>query len=166
MTDRSRIAAVYVASAAGSLAWMAAIFAAPYLWSRGGRLALVFYACFSSVCHQIPERSFWVFGHPMAVCARCFGIYAGFLGGLLPYPFVRGLASVRMPKLRTFILFSLPIGIDTAGNFLRLWSTGRAFRFATGLLWGTVLPYFFVTGIADLAIHLSKRRSERKPPMS
>lgn len=32
---------------------------------------------FSRVCHQDPARSFWVWGVPVAVCARCFGIYLG-----------------------------------------------------------------------------------------
>jgi hypothetical protein len=39
-----------------------------------GRLAL------SPVCHQAPERSIRMWGFPAAVCARCLGIYAGFLG--------------------------------------------------------------------------------------
>jgi uncharacterized membrane protein len=32
---------------------------------------------FALACHQDPARSFWLFGAPLAVCTRCFGIYAG-----------------------------------------------------------------------------------------
>ncbi len=32
---------------------------------------------FALVCHQDPQRSFWILGAPLAVCARCFGIYLG-----------------------------------------------------------------------------------------
>jgi hypothetical protein len=34
---------------------------------------------FSMVCHQQPERCFEWFGGPLAVCARCLGVYAGLL---------------------------------------------------------------------------------------
>jgi uncharacterized membrane protein len=28
-------------------------------------------------CHRIPERCYWVAGEPMAVCARCLGVWVG-----------------------------------------------------------------------------------------
>src|SRR5262249_38310806 len=39
--------------------------------------AFVIYAMGGLVCHQRPERSFWLWGAQMPVCARCSGIYAG-----------------------------------------------------------------------------------------
>jgi uncharacterized membrane protein len=38
---------------------------------------------FALICHQRPDRSFWIFGAPVAVCARCLGIYLGAGLGLL-----------------------------------------------------------------------------------
>ncbi len=43
----------------------------------------VLYSLFAIVCHQQPERSLWLAGSPLAVCARCSGIYFGALLGLL-----------------------------------------------------------------------------------
>ena len=42
---------------------------------------------FAAVCHQIPDRSFAWAGAPLAVCARCLGLYAGAaLAAALPLP--------------------------------------------------------------------------------
>jgi uncharacterized membrane protein len=35
------------------------------------------------MCHQQPARSFQIAGRPMPVCARCAGLYAGVLAGLV-----------------------------------------------------------------------------------
>ena len=40
-------------------------------------LALLLRTFFSPVCHQDTMRSFWFWGAPAAVCARCLGIYLG-----------------------------------------------------------------------------------------
>lgn len=39
--------------------------------------ALVVYAVGAAVCHQLPMRSFHLWGVQMPVCARCTGIYVG-----------------------------------------------------------------------------------------
>jgi uncharacterized membrane protein len=49
--------------------WMASILIAPYGWHLP-------YIIGSYICHQRPERSFWIAGAPMPVCARCTGLYA------------------------------------------------------------------------------------------
>jgi len=163
MTDRSKIVAVYALTALGASLWISAVLAAPYLWSRESGAAPFLYACFSPICHQIPKRSFHLFGRPMAVCARCFGIYLGFLAGLCVYPFARGFQAVRLPKTTTFLLLAAPIGFDTAGNFLGLWSTPNLVRFAGGVLWGAILPFYFLTGVSELVLFFSRRGGCRTP---
>src|ERR1043165_9302763 len=64
-------------------AWLSLILGAPLLRAHGHEaLALLAYRVFAALCHQIPERSFYLAGQPLAVCARCFGIYAGFALGV------------------------------------------------------------------------------------
>ena len=60
----------------------------PYLAASGYSLAaLTIFWFFSPVCHQDPTRSFWIFGAPVAVCARCIGIYLGAaVGAWIPAP--------------------------------------------------------------------------------
>jgi len=154
---RNRILPVYLVTLIGTLAWLGAIVLAPYLRSRGIPPARFIYFCFSPVCHQIPGRSFSVFGYPMAVCARCLGIYFGFLAGMGLYPLLRGFSKIQLPKMKIFLAVSLPIVADTAGNLLGLWATANLLRLATGILWGTILPFYFVTGLAELASRGKKR---------
>jgi uncharacterized membrane protein len=138
---------------AASLAWLAAIVLAPVLRSRGHAGAAAFlYSVFAPVCHQIPGRSFFVCGFPLAVCARCLGVYTGALAGLLAYPFVRGFSRLEVPPGRLFLLLSLPIGLDFAGGLLGLWSSPNLLRAATGFAWGVLLPYYFITGAAELLL--------------
>src|SRR5690554_5100411 len=46
------------------------------------------YRLFRGVCHQQPERSLQLGGVPMAVNARCSGIFSGLLAGWLLIPVV------------------------------------------------------------------------------
>lgn len=77
----------------GAVFWVAALAGAPLLASSASATTVVaglaVYRAASIVCHQIPERSFWISALPVAVCARCFGLYLGasaaaiaFLAGL------------------------------------------------------------------------------------
>ena len=116
-------------------AWLAGIFLAPYLQSFSSPWARLVYAAYSPFCHQVPERSLSCFGHPLAVCARCLGIYSGILLGLILYPFIRGWKEVRAPESRVFFSFSAPIVLDTAANFLGVWKSWK--RPTSDLTWKT-----------------------------
>jgi uncharacterized membrane protein len=153
---------MYALILAGSLVWVVAIFLAPYLRSRNSAVGALIYALFAPVCHQIPERSFYLFGRPLAVCGRCLGIYLGFLFGTLLYPLGGRLTRIRLPQLRTFLVMSAPIAADTAANFLRLWSSSNVLRLATGLLWGLLLPFYFIAGFAELASQRRLRKIQLK----
>jgi uncharacterized membrane protein len=152
----------------GVTLWLALIFLAPWLAARGASSsARVIYAAFSPTCHQIAGRCFALGGQPLAVCGRCLGIYAGFAAGLALYPFVRGFSKLALPKARLFLLLTLPLAVDGTAGLLGVWRSPIGLRFATGLLWGTVLPFYFVTGVADLVRTRRERaaaRSLQKPP--
>jgi uncharacterized membrane protein len=58
--------------------------AVPYFLTHGFlTIGLALQRGFALVCHQRPERSFWLFGGSVAVCSRCLGIYLGAALGLL-----------------------------------------------------------------------------------
>jgi hypothetical protein len=80
----------------------------------------------------------------------------GFFGGVALFPVVNGFSDVILPKTKLFIILSLPIGIDTLGNFSGLWITTSWLRLVFGFMWGTILPYYFITGIVDLVRHRTR----------
>jgi len=127
-----------------ALVWCLTLFAPPLLQngSREERRAAAWIIlAFSPLCHQEPARSFQVDGHPMAVCARCTGIYLGFLLGLI-----------------TVMLFRIhrpPTGRMIAGCFVpsALFMALTATRWVPDLSWLRALagaPLGAVTGILAL----------------
>lgn len=160
--DPRTVRAVYAVTVAGTTLWLAAIFLAPWLAGRGADGAARFvYAVFAPTCHQIPERCFALGGHPLAVCGRCLGIYAGFAAGLGLYHFVRGFSRLALPRARVFVVAIIPMAIDGLAGVFGLWRSPIGVRFVTGLVWGTILPFYLVTGVADLVLTRRKRRAGR-----
>ncbi len=73
-----RVVAVLVAAVV-----LAAVLFAPVFARFERPESIAMYAAFSLVCHQQPERCWSLLGHPLAVCVRCLGFYAGAIAALL-----------------------------------------------------------------------------------
>jgi uncharacterized membrane protein len=152
--------AVWLMALVGSVTLVLMTIAAPALRSGSPRLSALLYAVFAPLCHQDPVRCFHYAGYPLAVCGRCLGIDIGFVLGTLLYPFARGFARPPVPPaVRTFLLVSLPVFLDVTGNVTGLWSSPIGLRFATGVLWGTILPAYFITGLHELATRIPGLRN-------
>jgi uncharacterized membrane protein len=126
---------------------------APWLRSRGAFIwSQGVYKLFSAVCHQIPERSFYLAGFPLAVCARCAGLYVGAAVGLLAYPLMRRpLARTDAPPRAWLILAALPTTVDFMLGVLGFWENTHASRFSTAVVLGAASAFFIMPGLADLA---------------
>ena len=122
---------------------------APILASRAyyGTASCI-YLVFSKVCHQMPDRSFFIAGFPLAICHRCSGMYLGFiLGSLFRNPFLQQSPGVR----RMYILASIiPLAVDVALPFAGIGTGSPISRFLTGLFFGTMLSSLLLYGIIDL----------------
>jgi uncharacterized membrane protein len=157
MTIKHNLIFIYTLTLMGIMIWIALILLAPYLRSQSSILANFIYAVFSPTCHQIPSRCIHAFGYPLAVCARCLGIYVGFLLGTVIFPFIKGFSVPSLPQAKMIILVSVPIAMDAAGNILGVWSSSNWVRFGTGTLWGIILPFYFLAGISDFILRHNRR---------
>jgi uncharacterized membrane protein len=162
-----RAACAWLLACAGASAYLALIFAAPLAQASGHRaLAWSLYRVFAPLCHQIPERSFYFAGHPLAVCARCLGVYAGFAVCLLLYPLVRSLRRTEAPRRGWLVVFALPCVVDFLISFTGLWHNTHASRALTGAWLGAGAVFFVAPGLVDAAQTLwrkDKPRAEATP---
>ena len=150
LPSRTRTAILYGLTLTLAALWLGALAAAPLLLARGSKAASLVYAAFSPLCHQDPARCLRIAGFPLAVCARCTGVYLGFFLGLLAWPFAGRPARPRLPSARTFLAATLPIALDGAGNALGLWASPPALRFGVGIVWGGLLPFYGLAGLIAL----------------
>ncbi len=155
--DLNAVLIIWLLALLGGFLWNAALFAAPLLKRSSPVVSALIYAAFSPVCHQVPERCLFIHGSPLAVCGRCLGIYLGFSAGTILYPFLRRFSKPFLPATSIFILVSLPIGLDTAGNFLGLWTSPLGPRLVAGLIWGSILPFYLITGFYEAGQRLNRK---------
>ena len=149
---RRRSFIVWSVVAVGALLIVSLLIAAPLALSHQHNfLALMLYQTFSHVCHQMPERSFYIEGQPYAVCARCTGLYVGLAFGALLYPLARSLRRRDTPARAWLIVAAAPTIIDFALNFFGLWSNTHLSRLMTGALLGAVSAFYVIPGLVDLS---------------
>ncbi len=136
-----------------SLAVVAFIVGAPLAVANGHPLiAGTIYQTFSHLCHQLPERSFFMDGHPLAVCARCTGIYAGFAIAVVLYPLMRSLRQTETPQRKWLFLAAAPLAIDFFFEFSGIGHNTHSSRLLTGALLGGVAVFYIMPGLLDLSL--------------
>lgn len=151
---------VWAITATLTLLFVSAIIIAPMAEAHGySSVALLIYTTFGKFCHQIPERSLYIDGHPLAVCARCTGIYFGASAGVLFYPLVRSLNRVDAPARKWLLLALVPTSIDFALGFFGILENTHLTRFVTGALLGSVTAFYVVPGLVDMSRIIFRRSS-------
>jgi uncharacterized membrane protein len=122
-----------------------------------GKASVVGYA----ICHQIPERSFFIAGRQLPLCARCTGTFLGALlglGAMLLYGRRRAAGLPPVPVLGALVVFVAFWGFDGLNSYLtffpgapHLYEPQNWLRLTTGLLNGLAL-ITFVFPIYNFAI--------------
>lgn len=91
---------------------------------------------FRNLCHQDPDRSFFINNLQMAVNSRCFGVFAGLLSGWTLIPLFVKVKFKKNPFL-WLLLFALIIQIiDYMGNHFGLWINSNESRLILGCFLG------------------------------
>jgi uncharacterized membrane protein len=131
--------------------WLALIVLPPILAGSGyASAASPIYSFFGFLCHQIPERSFHIFGHQLAVCSRCFGVYCGLLFGLLIYPVWRSMDNIE-PLPRVWLFLSLiPITVDWSLTIFGIWENTHLSRFVTGSILGFACACYILPAVIEI----------------
>jgi uncharacterized membrane protein len=112
-----------------STAWLALIPLAAFAATRPSAASSIYglaagvYAVGQFVCHQLPARSFHLWGAQLPVCARCTGIYAGAAAGALV------LCDSRLRRRATRLgdrarILLLAAAVPTAVTLVFEWTTG------------------------------------------
>ncbi|HEY3175230.1 MAG TPA: DUF2085 domain-containing protein [Candidatus Polarisedimenticolia bacterium] len=138
---------------AAAVLWLSTALSAPLLQAGGHALpALLARAVFSPVCHQIPGRSFWIDGAPMALCARCTGLASGLLLGCLLVASRAGLCARRLPTPpRAFLLAAFaPMILEAALEQSGAWAGSIWARALTGTMAGFAIAPYAVAATRDL----------------
>jgi len=150
---------LWIANAAGALMVIPPLLA-PLLMATGHQaLAGLIYRVFSLVCHQMPERTFFLLGYQMAYCQRDLAIYGGVLALGLLYGLVR--RHVSPLPLRWAALLALPMAIDGFTQLFGLRESTWELRVVTGSLFAlTVVWVVFPRleqGFAEIRTILEER---------
>lgn len=114
---------------------------------------------YSPICHQRPERSFFVWGEQMAFCQRNTAIYTAlFLFGI---GFIAVRHRLRPLRWRYFFLLIAPMALDGFTQLFELRESTWELRVVTGTLFALasvwlLYPYVQI-GMAELVAVLEKR---------
>jgi uncharacterized membrane protein len=149
---------------AGAALFSALIIAAPIAAAgHHDQFAATIYQAFGFLCHQLPERSFFILDHKFAVCSRCTGLYSGFVVTLALYPLLKSLRRSDLPPRKWLIAAAIPLLIDFSVTFFGLWENIPTTRFLTGLLLGSVTVFYVMPGIVELSLRRSSRLQSAGP---
>jgi uncharacterized membrane protein len=149
--------------------WLAAIILAPLaIASRLPGISLAataVYAAGSRVCHQRPERCFWIHGRPMPVCARCSGLYGGAaLGAPLALLAAAGIAAARARRL--IVLAALPTAITWGIEMAGLAHPSNAVRAVAAVPLGALAAWLVVGAARAKRQEAHASRPDRPGPPS
>lgn len=92
------------------------------------------FAAGSVICHQRPDRSFFVEGHQLPVCARCTGLYLSGLVGLGGWIALkiarRWRPMVWNPRItaRLIVVAAIPTALSLAGGAIGAWDGSNLTR--------------------------------------
>lgn len=112
---------------------------APYLSYLGQEgIAKYIYGFYGISCHQIPSRSFFIFDHQIAICARCLS----FFSSMLAFGLLVSLKSVQSLDRRIAFILALPIIVDVLLQTLGIKESTNLLRVTTAVLLSLSVSFY------------------------
>jgi len=108
-------------------------------------LSALAYLPFQHLCHQQADRSFILAGLPLAVCARCLGIFAGLWLGAVPYTFQFQRLTLQNHPFPAGLICIAAISLNIVQWFLgyaQIITISNNIRFSLGLIAGVSLLFY------------------------
>jgi len=140
--------------AIGLLLWVVLLFAVPGVLFPVGHF----------ICHQRPERSFFIGGQQLPVCARCTGLY---LGAALAIPFgiSAAIAASSRRNRRILLVAALPTLITWTLEFAGIVPFSNVARFVCALPLGFVAAWLIFSVVGPRTSAAGPRTSDVGPRM-
>ena len=155
----------YIVIAAGAALWCVLIILPALLKTAGGATGTaeeIVAAIFRPLCHRLEDRSFHLFGVPLAVCSRCSSIYFGFLAGTLVYPWFTTLDRPAMRGRVFLVIAVLPMLVDVGAGMVGLYDVTNTSRALTGAWFGVLAPFMVIPGATQAVDQILATRSEKR----
>ena len=102
---------------------------------------------YSLVCHQETNKLIIIGDIQSLTCARCTGIYFGFLFLSVLNIFI---GFEKSPKIKFFLLFSVPMLLDVLFYSTGVYHYSKSIAFISGFLFGSTGFLYFYNGIKTL----------------
>ncbi|MBU7042775.1 MAG: DUF2085 domain-containing protein [Theionarchaea archaeon] len=129
----------------GETLWFLSIVITPLLTAADLRAPAHFlYYFYSHFCHQIPERSLFLWGEQLPVCARDVAVYAALIPATVLYPLLRPLHTSKLPSKWYLIIFLFPIALDGGTQLIGLRESTNLLRILTGSIAGSIVPFYLI----------------------
>ncbi len=155
----TRLVLGFVTALAGL--WTAGIVVAPWLIAHdviAGHWLRWFYR---PACHQISDRCLDLGVGPMAVCARCAGLY---LGGTLALLWTTIRDRSCRPRPRWLAVVAAPTILDFVAGQIGLPSFGNWARFAIAMPLGFLAGLYLGDALFEIVRHNSSQGNRKKEP--
>ena len=112
--------------------------------------AAIVYFGMRPLCHQLPERTFFVWGYKMALCSRCFSIYVSFLF----FSFLFFIFRKRFKGFywKTAVFLFIPMALDGTTQLVGLRESTQLLRVLTGSLFGLGFALIICPLLFDLCL--------------
>jgi len=137
--------------------WTAGVVLAPWLTAHDLVLGHWLRWLYRPGCHQISDRCLDLGFGPLAVCARCAGLY---LGGTLALLWTTARNHPCRPRPLWLAVVAAPTIVDFAAGQLGLPSLGNWARFTVALPMGLLAGLY----LGDALIEIVRLNSGRKKP--